>query len=135
MGGLYKKYHPLACAVCGRDVLAGDGTLVLVKDTGKDTWISGVEVCCKGECEEKLSETHRGRNEIDIPVAIAELKNPLLFLRYVTGVMDRLYEGLAIEREAYKRLKLVMLHIAQHITREMTEAERQTGIRDIDNLV
>lgn|GEM_PF-3507730 len=135
MAGLYKKYHPLACAVCGKDVLENDGILVLVKDTDTATWISGVHVCCRGECEEKLRETHLGKNEINIPLAIADLKNPLLYLRYLTGVMDRLYDGIGIEREAYKRLKLVMLHIAQHVMREMTEEERRSGIRDIDNLI
>lgn len=135
VAGLYKKYHPLVCTICGKDVLENDGILVLVKDTGTETWISGVQVCCRGECEEKLREKRLGKNEIDIPLALADLKNPLLYLRYLTGVMDRLYEGVAIEREAYKRLKLVMLHIAQLVMREMTEEERQSGIRDIDNLI
>ncbi len=99
--------NSVPCSQCGRDVLEHDGLIVFVKgiQPGK---ITDVYPCCKGGCEQILNNSRVGQDEIDFSIELADITSPDQFYAYVTGFMDRLYEGLKIDSKAYQKLRSMM---------------------------
>jgi len=95
------------CLQCGEDVIDHDGLIVFVKgiQPGK---ITDVYPCCKGNCEMILNKSRVGQDEIDFAIELADITSHEKFYGYVTGFMDRLYEGLKIDPKAYQKLRNMM---------------------------
>lgn len=101
------KQVSVPCSNCGQDVIENNGLIVFVKEIqpGK---ITDVYPCCKGSCEQILNKSRVGQDEIDFSIELSDITTPDKFYAYVTGFMDRLYEGLKMDTKAYQKLRAVM---------------------------
>jgi hypothetical protein len=104
----------LPCSNCKKDIIGDKGLIVFVKaiQPGK---IMDVYGCCHGECEELLKTSRVGKDEIDFSLEISDMDSPQKFAEYVSGFMDRLYEGLKMDPAAYRKLKRMMTVMAYRV--------------------
>jgi hypothetical protein len=108
------KHATVPCLNCGQDIIDNDGIIVFVKgiQPGK---ITDVYPCCKGPCEQILNKSRVGQDEIDFSIELSDITTPDKFYAYVTGFMDRLYEGLKMDDRAYRKLRTMMDSTAQRV--------------------
>ncbi len=97
----------LLCRHCGKNILEHQGLIVFVRGMrlGKIVDVYG---CCRGDCEAALKESRGGKEEIAFSIEVADVKEPWKFYEYAVGLMDRLYQGLKIDKAAYKKLREMM---------------------------
>lgn len=126
---LYQNYEKLMCKFCGRDILENDGYIVIVRDI-KTNKIVDVFSSCKGNCMEFLRDKRIKNNEIEKIKDITDLKNPLLFLKFIITIMDTLKNEENIESNAYENLRDSILKCAQFVMRDVEDYERDRASWD-----
>lgn len=124
-----KKFEPLKCAYCKKDVLnSEEGGLLVQIEHVETKKIDDIYVCCDGECYDMLRELRVGEMEIDKWQDIDELKNPVLFLQFVMDILDKMYNGMQINEDVFENLKMIIIKTAQYVMREMSEDEKDYAV-------
>jgi len=140
---LFGKYEPLACAVCGKDLLEElyrkEYQAIIVvdqtynKDYSKD-FVHDFYWVCKGDCDRKISERIRSTpKHADRWEDISDLDIPLKYLSWLFAQMNSIRSGKTVyDDTAFEKLKHFIGAMAQRVFREMTELERErlTGLRE-----
>lgn len=124
-----KKFEPLKCAYCKKDVLTNEqsGLLVLVEHIETKN-LNDIYISCDGECYDILKELRVGEMEIDKWLDINELKNPVLFLQFVMGILDKMHNGMQFSDEILENIKTIIAKSAQYVMRDMTVEEKEFAI-------
>ena len=122
---LLKKYYPLNCDVCGKDLLQSpqDGLLAYVTDRDDCFSVKAVYCACKGECDERLEKYYD-------PIGLTSwwdlstLSIPRQYLSMVLGLADN-HEGsnYKLSDEAYKKARAIYIRLAQLVMRKHTDEE------------
>jgi hypothetical protein len=134
----------LRCDECDADILARSvrespgANLVWSIPVGK----SGIEyeelfVACKGECDHNLQARLHARGYTTGWEEIADLFNPILFLKNMLTYMNQLHEDpRRFSDKAHKRMKQIYIALAQRTLREITkeDMERFKELRILDDL-
>lgn len=133
---IYSSYEPLNCHCCGKDLLKENnnsigGIIAFVvdyefsKSNGymKNKYVD-VYFACKGRCDSILSNKYSKQGFGTYWKDISELKTPTLYIRWVIAIINNIYEGsIEIDDVAFKRLKHVILTVAQIVFRHQSESE------------
>lgn len=133
---LLKKYAPLRCKMCGKDLLHRDildkykGIVVFVQDMdyyecngGKQKYTE-VYCACKGACDRKLESLVRPYKYITGWNDISDLVIPVQFLKFVLAIMNRMREGEDVYTdEAYEDLKSIIISLAQITMKRQSEQD------------
>jgi hypothetical protein len=134
----------LRCDECDVDILARSvregphANLVWSIPIGKDTTeYEEVFVVCKGKCDHDLQERLRAQGYTTGWEEMADLFNPILFLKNMLTYMNMLHENQRrFSDKAHKRMKQIYIALAQRTLREVTkeDMERFKELRILDNL-
>ena len=140
---LFKRYQPLQCRVCGKDLLQKDivgqytGNIVLTEDReyfneNMKTKYTGAFCVCKGHCDHLLSQNANKKGQSTSWEDISDLIIPFQYLKFVMSIMNNLFDGGAVfTEEAFEEIKQILLAIAQVTMRSQTEED----IRRIESLL
>lgn len=120
---VFYNSETVKCANCGKDLFK-DVSLSMVQLVVNDKdMITRVVPCCKGECDRRL-ERLLNRDEIDGWKDFEIFINPYLFLKHITSIMNRMYEGRGFEnKEAFENYKNLVISCYPYVARNMTETE------------
>jgi hypothetical protein len=135
---IFSDYQPLRCRHCGRRLLTDEtgvkdlktknsGIVVFwrkpVDDVERET--RHVYWCCKGACDHALRAGYRKEGLIDSWEDIPDLTIPIVYIRALITIINRLHGGYAYTDEALESLKELMLTLFPHISRQTTLAEKE----------
>jgi len=134
----------LRCDECGADILARSvresprANLVWsIRTEADENRYEELFVVCKGQCDHDLKARLYAQGRIDGWEEVADLFNPLLFLKNMLTYMNMLYENPhRFSADAHKRMKQIYIALAQRTLREVTkeDMERFKDLRILDNL-
>lgn len=140
---LLKKYQPLQCKVCGKDLLQKDivgnytGNLVLTEDRqffieNMKTQYTGAYCVCKGKCDTILSHKANADGQSTSWEDISDLIIPVQYLKFVMSIMNNMYDNSAVfTKDAFEEIKAIIVALAQISMRPQTEND----IRRIESLL
>lgn len=135
---IFSDCQPLLCRHCGRRLLTDEtgvkdlqtqnsGIVVFWRkptdDGRRDT--RHVYWCCKGACDLALRAEHRKDGLIDSWEDIPDLMIPIVYIRALIAIINRLHRGDKFTDEALGSLKELMLTLFPHISRQTTLAEKE----------
>ena len=121
------EYVPIACDVCGRDLLEAlyrenyKGLVAQVEVTDGASGVTTIEsmyFACKGKCDKEMQE--RCRHEFKTSSGWKALS------RWIMATLNRLRSGkYKYADAAFEKEKQLIMALAQNVFREMTERERE----------
>ncbi|MFD2613557.1 hypothetical protein [Paenibacillus gansuensis] len=119
---LYGDEAKIECEICGKDVIQGSkdkgpGIIVIVEN--KQGTITDVIPCCKGTCDDKVSQSVKG---VDGWKDVTEFTNPLLFMQNSMAFINNVQQN-KFSEEAFEAYKKVLLVGYQYVLREPTDNE------------
>jgi adenosyl cobinamide kinase/adenosyl cobinamide phosphate guanylyltransferase len=130
------EYVPIACDVCGRDLLEAlyrenyKGLVAQVEVTDGASGVTTIEsmyFACKGKCDKEMQE--RCRHEFKTSSGwkdLSDLVIPADLLRWIMATLNRLRSGkYKYADAAFEKEKQLIMALAQKVFREMTERERE----------
>lgn len=133
---LLRKYAPLRCKVCGKDLLHRDildkygGIVVFVQDmdyfedNNRKNKYTEVYCVCKGMCDRKMEIMPRSYANITTWNDISDLVIPAQFLNFVIALMNRIrsYDDIYTD-EAYTDMINIIISLAQITMKRQTEED------------
>ena len=91
--------------------------------------IEDIYCACIGECDRSLQEQAQLQRRITGWRNISDLVSPIGFLHFIFAIINRLRDGRDVYTdEAYKKLKQIIMVLAQKALRFTTEEERRRVI-------
>jgi hypothetical protein len=125
---VWGEIEPLYCCHCGKNILLEDrAVVVLVYEPIEDYTrrkIIDVYWVCKGECDRTL--TPRVPGVLTGWEDFADLRIPLVFIRWVCVHMSRIQAGTDIYQEqAFAKHRQFILAISQMVLKETTETQKK----------
>src|SRR5262249_14491330 len=93
-------------------------------------------VVCKGNCDRNLQDRLHAQGYTTGWEEVADLFNPILFLKNMLTYMNMLYENpKRFSKKSHKRMKQIYIALAQRTLREVTDEdiERFKDLRLLDN--
>lgn len=135
---LFPGYEPLLCDLCHKDLMMENGkmkpngviafvnSMTYQKKTKyKKEQILDVYKACKGNCDRTLEYSWYKRDGITGWVDISDVSTPHEYLRWWMAIMNEIRRNKAeYSDEAYKKLKTIILSLAQFVVRNPTTAEK-----------
>ena len=89
------------------------------------TTIHDIYCACKGECDRTLESAALTNGYVTGWIDISDLAIPIEFMRFLFASVNRLREGRDVyEKEAYDKLKTIIIALAQKVLRFTTEEEK-----------
>lgn len=132
-----KKYEPLLCMNCGKDILHDKSGLVafvykrnLVNEEHVTEYID-LYWACKGNCDRVLQSSYDEATEWE---DFQDLSIPLIFMRWCIATINGLYSGRVVfNDEAIERFKEFTIKMSQLVFQETTDEqwERINSLMDI----
>ncbi|MBI5016840.1 MAG: restriction endonuclease [Deltaproteobacteria bacterium] len=133
---LISEYLPIACDVCGKDLLEAlyrenyKGLVAQVHIPDEQPGIERVEeiyFACKGKCDKQLQKLYWQKYKTSCGWKdLSDLAMPTEFLRWIMATLNRLRSGeYRYTDSAFDKEKHLILALSQKVFREMTERERE----------
>jgi hypothetical protein len=128
------EYRPLACRVCGKDLLLElfvkpqCGIIVhsYVRNASGVQNFEEVYVVCKGDCDKTERQRQQAQRRLTGWADLDDMVMPIENLRYVFATMNLLRAGhITYTDEAFEQEKQILIAVAQRVLRSTTEEERE----------
>lgn len=138
---LLDEYVPIACEVCGKDLLESlyrenySGLVAQVERTDAASGVTMIDClyfACKGLCDKQMEMICWNRYNTSVQWKdISDLVIPTEFLRWIMATINRLRSGeYRYTNDAFEKEKALIMALSQKVFREMTERE-QERVRDL----
>jgi hypothetical protein len=132
----------LRCDVCDADILrrsvtGKSGNLVWAMSSHGPPKYKELFVVCNGECDRQVQERIRSSGDYNSWESIADLCNPILYLKNMLTYMNQLHRAPSeFSEKAHSRMKDVYVSLAQRTLREVTKEdfERFKDLRILDGI-
>ena len=127
---LLKKYFPLRCDCCGRDLLQNpdDGIIALCEITeGESIKVIDAYCACRGDCDEKIEDYYfKKSGAVTSWHDLNALVIPRYYLGELLGIPDKMQDGfLSFSDEAYQKVRDIYIRISQMVMRKHTKEEEE----------
>jgi hypothetical protein len=129
---VFDEYTPLACEVCGKDLLPHkSGNVALVTEWDDDNpgyRIIDVYWACRGRCDKIMDHKYR---QVTLWESIEDLSLPVVYVRWFVATFNNLRSGHWIfADDAFEKFKDFTICMSQIVVRETTP-EQWERIREL----
>lgn len=126
---IFATHTALQCRNCGKNLLEPrpSGIIVLwhkIDPISGKTHYDEVYWCCKGNCDQMLSRSMRGKGYIDGWEDLPDVAIPLVFARWMMTPLNELNAGDTYSPKAFENLKDFILSMYPFVAREATQEEQ-----------
>lgn len=122
---LFAEQGVLECPVCRKNVFKEPAKSLVCIWEDKAGNAKRIYACCKGTCDRTLSAAYKEEGTVDAWFDLTELMVPTLFLKKIMAFMNRVHDGMKVEKEAFESLKEILINAFPFVARHLTKAEKE----------